>query len=70
MLTFGIDVVIMAALAFAVTVVATIVACFSMMDQDTGVAVINTAALTGLVMVIGYVLMAGILDNIVSAIGR
>lgn len=66
MINMGIDVVIMTAFAFAATVVATIVACISMMDQDTGVAVINTAALTGLVMVIGYVLMAGILDNIVS----
>lgn len=66
MLVLGVDVVIMAALALVATVIATIVACFGMMDQDTGVAVINTAALTGLTMVIGYVLMAGILDSIVS----
>lgn len=66
MLTLGIDVVIMTALAFVATIAATIVACFGMMDQDTGVAVINTAALTGLTMVIGYVLMAKVLDYVVS----
>lgn len=66
MINMGIDVVIMATLAFVATVIATIVACFSMMDQDTGVAVVNTAALTGLVMVIGYVLMAKVLDYVVS----
>jgi hypothetical protein len=66
MITMGIDVVIMTALAFVAVIGATIVACFTMMDQDTGVAVINTAALTGLTMVIGYVLMAKVLDYIVS----
>lgn len=62
MLVLGIDVVIMIMFAVLAVIVATIMACVLMMDQDTGVAVVNTAAFTGLAMVIGYVLMTRVLD--------
>lgn len=62
MLVLGIDVVIMIMFAVLAVIVATIMACVLMMDQDTGVAVVNTAAFTGLAMVIGYVLMTKVLD--------
>lgn len=68
MLVLGIDVVIMIMFATLATIVAIIMACVLMMDQDTGVAVVNTAAFTGLAMVIGYVLMTKILDYIVSTL--
>jgi len=68
MLVLGVDIVIMAMFAVLATIAATIVACALMMDRDTGVAVVNTAALTGIAMVIGYVLMTRILDYIVSTL--
>lgn len=68
MLVLGIDVVIMIMFATLATIVAIIMACVLMMDRDTGVAVVNTAAFTGLAMVIGYVLMTKILDYIVSTL--
>lgn len=69
MITLGVDVVILSLFALA-CIVASIVACGLIpLAKEEGDVAVAATAITAVVMVIAYIIMAGVLDSMLGAMG-
>ena len=65
MLTFGIDVVLLMLVMVACITVSFIVSLVMPLDHDSGWACIIATTVTSVVMVVGYIIIAAILDSLI-----
>lgn len=69
MITFGIDVIILAVFGLALVLASYIAAVLVPLSREGGVAAIISTAITAISMVMAYVVMAHVLDTMLGSMG-
>ena len=69
MLTLGVDILILAILGGMLAMISWLVAVLIPLGEDEGVAVITATCATALTMIMGYAIMARVLDNMCGPLG-
>jgi hypothetical protein len=69
MITFGIDVIILAMFGLALVLASYIAAVLVPLSQEGGMAAIVSTAITAISMIVAYIIMAHVLDNVLGYMG-
>lgn len=69
MVTFGVDILILAILGGILAMTSWLIAVLVPLGEDEGVAAITATCATALIMIMGYAIMARVLDNMCGPLG-
>lgn len=69
MLTFGIDILILAVVGVALVLATYVAAALIPLTREGGVAAVTATAITATSMIVAYIVMAHVLDNVLGYMG-